>query len=201
MVMGKSRHRRRAALLRPVAIHLAAWLILALGTGAPVAQTPAAPQPDVGKLQPGLAAGYYFAMYRDVGEVRPMTRHESPPVMQLDHPAGSTGNVLTAQSSEGVAADLKGFIKLDRPGVWTFRVLSNDGVRVTLGGKRILDDPDVHAERTADSAPVEIREPGWYDLRVQYFQRKGTWALTLYWQPPGGARQIVPATSLAHIED
>jgi hypothetical protein len=200
MVMIKSRQRRLGAFLRPAAIHIAAWLVLAVSGAASLAQIPAA-APDAAKLQPGLAAGYYYALYKDVGEFRPMAHHDGAPVMQLNHPPRSTGNVLTSRSSEGVAADLKGYIRLDRAGPWRFRILSNDGVRVTLGDKQILEDPRVHADQTADSAPVEIKEPGWYELRIQYFQRKGTWALTLYWQPPGGEPEIVPARALAHLKD
>jgi hypothetical protein len=187
-------------MLRPVrAIMLSAALVLPLGAASVLAQTPA--QPDSGKLQPGLAVGYYFAMYHSVDEFKPMKKHGGKPVEQLNYPADGKGNVLTTQSVDGVAADMKGFIKLDRPGTWKFRILSNDGVRVTLGGKQILDDPKVHADHVAESSPIEIKEPGWYDLQVMYFQRKGTWALTLYWQPPGGEDDVVPAEAFAHIKD
>jgi len=197
--MIKQRPRRSSLFPRLVPIFVAACL--AFTGAAALAQAPAQPQPDAGKLQPGLATGYYFANYKDVGEFKPMARHTGAPVMQLNFPAGSHGNVLTTQSPEGVAADIKGFIKLDRPGPWKFRMLSNDGVRVTLGGKQIIDDPSVHADHMADSPMIDVKEPGWYELRVMYFQRKGSWALTLYWQPPGGADDIVPGEAFAHIKD
>ena len=199
--MGKQCGRRRTAFRELAAIPLAACLVFALDVGAAVAQTPASPQPDAGKLQPGLAAGYYYAMYHDVGEFRPMTQHRAPPVVQLNYPSGGTNYVLTAQSSDGVAADLKGFIKLDRAGTWKFRMLSNDGVRVTLGGKKIIDDPGVHTDHMADSDAIDVSKPGWYEFQVMYFQRKGTWALTLYWQPPGAEQEVVPAEAFAHVKD
>ena len=199
--MRNQRERRRTPFRRLAAAPIAVCLVFALNAAAALAQEPARPQPDADKLQPGLAAGYYYAMYHDVGEFRPMTQHRAPPVLQLNYPPGGTNYVLTAQSSEGVAADLKGFIKLDRAGTWKFRTMSNDGVRVTIGGKQIINDPGIHTDHVADSDAIDVRQPGWYPLQIMYFQRKGTWALQLYWQPPGAEPEIVPAQAFAHVKD
>ena len=126
------------------------------------------------------------------------TRHDGRPLAKLDFIGD--GNVLTSDYVMGVAADIVGFIKLDVPGTWKFQVNSNDGVRVTLGGKKILQDDFVHSDHMSNIAEVEVEQPGWFKLNVLYFQRKGTSALQLFWQKPGGAQEIVPAEAYAHFK-
>jgi len=44
-----------------------------------------------------------------------------------------------------------------------------------------------------------VDQEGWYDLRVRYFQRKGSAALSLLWQPPGQMDFTpVPAEAYGH---
>jgi hypothetical protein len=53
----------------------------------------------------------------------------------------------------------------------------------------------------SDIAAVEVKEPGWYPLHILYFQRKGTYALQLFWQKPGGEdKEIVPPEAFARLK-
>jgi hypothetical protein len=183
-------------ILRFASIALA--LALAVVAGAAQAQQRANPQPKDDQLQPGLAVGYSYGYVQQLREIRTPAKRDGAPLMQLNH-AGD-GNVLTTTYTEGVQADIQGFIKLDAPGAWTFEVMSNDGVRVTLGGKKILEDDFIHSDRMSKPATVEVKEPGWYQLNVLYFQRKGTYALELHWQKPDGTKEIVPASAYAHLK-
>jgi len=162
------------------------------------AQQPAKPQPSADQLQPGLAVGYSIGYIQRLADVRTPKSLDAPPLEKLDYVGDD--KVLTSDYSEGVGADIRGFIKLDTPGKWIFQVNSNDGVRVTLGGKKILEDDYVHSDRMSKPAEVEVTEPGWYELNVLYFQRKGTYALQLFWQKPGGSQEIVPAEAYARLK-
>jgi hypothetical protein len=176
-----------------------AWL--SVMAPASFAQQPATPQPTAEQLQPGLAVGYSTGYIQRLGEIVPPKAHDAPPLPKLDFVGEQYDKVLTSTYQEGVAADIVGFIKLDAPGIWKFQVNSNDGVRVDLGGKKILLDDFVHSDQMSDVAEVEVKEPGWYPLHVLFFQKKGTYALQLFWQKPGGGEQeIVPAEALAHAK-
>lgn len=179
---------------RVVSIALSLAFVLLVGR-AVSAQQPAKPQPTADQLQPGLAVGYSIGYVQRLGEIVAPKNHDAPPLEKLDYVGD--GKVLTAEYEMGVSADIRGFIKLDAPGLWKFQVTSNDGVRVTLGGKKILEDDYVHSDRVSDLVTVEVKEPGWYPLHVLYFQRKGTYALQLFWQKPGGAKEIVQAEAFA----
>lgn len=165
---------------------------------------PASPQPKASQLKPGLAVYYSFNYVRAIKWMHYYTRKNKgqpgPPLPQLNYKTG-IGNVLTSTRADGVLATIEGFIKLAKPGPYIFKVNANDGVRVILAGRRILDDPKWHSLGDQMTAPVtvQVAKPGWYKLKVLYFERKGTSTLELYWQPPGaGSASIVPAGVFAH---
>ena len=87
-------------------------------------------------------------------------------------------------------------------GDYVLAMQSNDGVRLEIGGKLIINDPTVHSDRFSELITVQITEPGWSPLSLQYFERKATSTLELYWLKPGeeGRLGFVPAEALAHVK-
>ncbi|MFO0995726.1 MAG: PA14 domain-containing protein [Alphaproteobacteria bacterium] len=186
----------RVAVLAAVVSLGAGFVAAAPLTGA----KPASPQPAADKLTPGLAVNYNYAMFHYVNEVAKAGKGKpGKPLANLDHKTDN-GNVLTADASMGVGALITGFIKLDKPGTYVFKVLSNDGVKLTIGGVLIHEDPGVHSDTMSPPIELAVTEPGWFPLAIDYFQRKGTSALKLYWTPPGGSEAIVPPDAFAHIK-
>jgi len=163
---------------------------------------PASPQPAADSLKPGLAVTYYgvklnsieqFIEWMDYDKGKPGT-----PIPMLNYQVGA-GPVLTSKATDLVGADITGFINFETSGTYTLMVQSNDGVRLTIGDKMIYEDPDVHADRFSDEIKLEISEPGWYPVRILYFEKKNTSTLELYWDPPGPEEiDYVPASAFAH---
>lgn len=165
----------------------------------------AQPQGDTDDLRPGLSVRYYREFFRHIDEfIAYQTNHQGesgPPIRQLNYRTG-TGNVLTSCGADGIAADIAGFIRFDKAGLYEFVVQSNDGVRVTIGGTQVIEDPTVHSDRFSTINRLKVITPGWYPIRVLYFERKTTSTLELYWRRPGeqdGPMVIVPADALAHL--
>ena len=154
-------------------------------------------------LDPGLAVTYWRGNSVDtMVEVRDIVRRArgepGDPVLQLD-----TGtNVLSTKSLELVAAVMKGLINFSEAGTYQVEFVSNDGILVEIDGQQIHADPNRHSDSTSGPIPVEITEPGWYDVDIAYFQKKGTFRHEMYWSPPsdqGGELTLVPAEAFAHI--
>ena len=182
-----------------------ATLCLAFGAAANSLQR-LEPQPAADELQQGLSVVYHFNFFRHVREIDEWKKYREgtpgPVIPQLNYNVGQ-GDVLTSGKAEGVGAEISGLIHLDKPGTYAFAVQSNDGVRVEIGGLKVIEDPDVHADRFSDIVQVEVAEPGWYPLNIVYFERKNTSTLEFYWQPPGvapGTMPLVPAEVLAHLK-
>jgi hypothetical protein len=160
---------------------------------------PASPQPAATALQPGLAVNYFFMMHNKIDEVgRVGKAQKGTPILELNHKGGESDGVLTANRPMGVGAKMNGFIKFDKPGAYVFKINSNDGIRVSIGGTKIYEDPNVHPDTMSDPITVNIDQPGWYPLGIDYFQKKGTSALQVYLTPPGGEEEVVPASQYAH---
>ncbi len=175
---------------------LLSWAAGAEGTGL----TPAAPQPASEQMQGGLAVRYAKKFVRHVDDCPTVDdSRQGPALSQLDWDTGE-GEVLTSGENNGVCAHISGYLRFPAPGVYILTAKSNDGLRVTLSDRVIIEDPDVHSDRFSDEVRLRIEHDGWYELRIVYFERKATSTLELYWLPPGKAQlELVPKHAFGHI--
>ncbi|KAA3622393.1 MAG: hypothetical protein DWQ08_12900 [Proteobacteria bacterium] len=187
--------RRFAATLLAGAFCLVSFAGAAKFTGG----RPVDPQPDAGTLKAGLAVTYFFRYFDHIDELDGLSGGEAgEPIEQLDHVAFEDGKVLTTDRPMGVGAHIRGFIHLESVGEYTFKLQSNDGVKLSVGGIQMHADPEIHAARWSPDMTYEVSSPGWYDFTLDYYQRKGTSALRLKWVRPDGEEEIVPPVSFAH---
>ena len=161
------------------------------------------PQPAAGELKPGLAVTYYGNFFRHIRELVEWEEYKDgkpgEPLLRINSRVG-LGKVLTSSADDGVGARITGYIRLDTPGKYSFAFESNDGVRLEIDGRMVVEDPDVHADRFSDLGSVQVETPGWYPITIRYFERKNTSTLVFHWLPPGaeGTMPVVPAEVLAH---
>jgi len=155
-------------------------------------------------LSPGLAVIYLDKFYRKIEQMPEVSRakamgKQGRPILQLNHKAGKEGLVFDSGKNRGVGMILTGYLHLSTTGEYRFQALSNDGIECTLDGKRIFEDPDVHKDMLSPVGIAEVSTAGWYPFLIRYFQRKGTSALKLYWQPPGATEfSIIPQEIFTH---
>ena len=78
---------------------------------------------------------------------------------------------------------------------YTFFTRSDDGVRLWVNGRSIIDDWTDHGvvER---SGSIALTAGTRYDIKVEYYDRAGSANLQLSWSSPSQARQIIPASQL-----
>ena len=159
------------------------------------------PQPEKASLNPGLAVTYAYGRQVHVDDIETL---DVPvigrPLANIAHRTVD-GNVLTSDRPLLVAAHIRGLIRFNQTGTYTFRVESNDGVKVRIGGKRVWYDPEIHANRWSPPIPFDVVQTGWYELWINYYQKKGTSALQLMWKLPGSQSRVhVPPDALAHLD-
>lgn len=195
--------RRKATFLAVLLAASTLFLTAAPAGAAITGLKPADPQPASDKLTPGLAVKYHFAIFNTIeGMIMRTggadTAAPGTPLKQLNYKTGF-GSVLSSGRQDGVAAFINGFIKFDKPGTYTFKVQSNDGVELKIGGAMIFTDPEVHPDTFSEPLPVEIPSAGWYPIAVTYFEKRNTSTLELYWKTPDqvGDFAFVPADAFA----
>lgn len=193
----------------------AAMAMAALALALPTAQTQPAksaassdikglkladPQPAAATLQPGLSVTYRYGIINNVSEINDTPGEVGAPLPQLNYNMGF-GKVLTSRFDDGVMARIIGFIKLDKPGQWKFAVKSNDGVRMEIGGKKVYELPGVHSDVMSEVVGMSIDQPGWYAVKILYFEKRESATLELYLAAPGVDNlDIAPAAVFAHIK-
>jgi hypothetical protein len=173
----------------------------------PAIHTPEPPKVRVqeNQLQPGLSVLYFHAFYRHLDEMprgRMAIARGIPgqPIPVLNHKFYEEEIVFQSGKFHGVGMHMDGFILFEKPGEYVFQANTNDGFRLLINDLRIINDPTVHSDRLSEKGIVRISEPGWYPLRILYFQRKGTATIQLFWKKPGDKKMdIVPPEVYAHM--
>jgi hypothetical protein len=84
-----------------------------------------------------------------------------------------------------------GKLRVPRAGNYTFYTLSNDGVRLFIGGSPVIDNWTPHSN-AEDKGAISLEANKPYDFRLEYFQAGGNAVMRLAWQPPGSPRLGVP---------
>lgn len=99
---------------------------------------------------------------------------------------------------EWFAIRYTGQFRVGTNGKYSFRLLSDDGSRLLIDGRKIIDNDGTHAPQSV-SGEVNL-DSGIHQIEVDYFQGPRYYvALQLFWTPPGGSEQIsqpniVPST-------
>ncbi len=82
-----------------------------------------------------------------------------------------------------------GKVRIDTAGAHTFTLVSDDGSRLLIDGRAVVDHDGNHGP-TERSGVMQL-EPGLHDLVVEYFEDSGGQMVTLDHAPPGKARAVL----------
>lgn len=86
-----------------------------------------------------------------------------------------------------------GFLKVPVDGEYKFSLDSDDGSRLIVDGKRILEYDGIHGEGNPKQAAAQLKA-GRVPVRLEYFQRGGGLGLTVAWSGPGFANRALSVT-------
>lgn len=90
-----------------------------------------------------------------------------------------------------------GYIYADKSGTYTFYEKSDDGVRLWVNNRQIIDE--WKRERSGidtNSGSITLEAGKWYPIQMDYFELGGDAEVELKWQPPGESRQDIPDEKL-----
>ncbi len=90
----------------------------------------------------------------------------------------------------------QGYVKIDREANYTFRTLSDDGVRLWIGGRPVINNWGDHAA-TFNTGAIHLKE-GYHSLRLDFYENGGVAAIKLYWSSDRFPMEIVPPANLYH---
>ncbi|GAA3807223.1 glycoside hydrolase family 2 [Streptomyces coacervatus] len=102
---------------------------------------------------------------------------------------------FTTGQSDDVSVRWTGKIVPEKTGPHTFSIIGDNGFRLWIDGKIVIDHwvDDWDHEQTGE--PVELTAGRAYDIKVEYFEHYGGSNLHLRWTQPGGSKEAVPQSA------
>jgi uncharacterized delta-60 repeat protein len=106
-----------------------------------------------------------------------------------------TGAPATEMDPDTFSVRWTGKIQAPTTGRYTFYTTTDDGVRLTINGQRIIDKM-VPQAATEWSGSIDLAAGQKYDIVLDYFERAGGAQASLSWSGPGISKEIVPESAL-----
>ncbi len=132
--------------------------------------------------------GAYFSNLEFAGPA--VTRLE--PRIDFDWGLGAPASGIAA---DAFTARYSGELSAPTAGRYTFYATADDGVRLSVGAERVLDDFSHHTARTS-SGTVTLRANQRVAISLEYFESDGQASLKLEWSGPDLMRQVIPTAGL-----
>nr|WP_107057494.1 PA14 domain-containing protein [Streptomyces sp. NRRL S-646] len=102
---------------------------------------------------------------------------------------------FTTGQSDDVSVRWTGKIVPERTGPHTFSIIGDNGFRLWIDGKIVIDHWVDDWDREQTGEPVELTAGRAYDIKVEYFEHYGGSNLHLCWTEPGGSKEAVPQSA------
>jgi hypothetical protein len=115
---------------------------------------------------------------------------------ELNFAFGEGGTPGAGLPASGWSARWMGELEAVNSGAYTFKTLSNDGVRVWVNNSLLINNWTDHAQTWDTSSGLWLNAGQRYNIKVEFFDGGGDNAMKLYWSYPGQADEIVPKCQL-----
>jgi Metallo-peptidase family M12/PA14 domain/Bacterial Ig domain/Right handed beta helix region/FlgD Ig-like domain len=144
----------------------------------------------------GVQVAYYHLDSSVLPKLDALVPEKTAKVSNLNVPF-SWGAFAGSGRAQHVGAVYEGLITVPSDGVYTFELTSEDGSRLTIGDRVVVDNDGIH-NRASSSGGIALRA-GAHRARVEYFLREQGCALTLHVSSATLAKQVVPASWWRHM--
>lgn len=136
--------------------------------------------------------GIYYKYYQPAGRVDISSINERP------DETGTTDIISIAgkKRTDKFAFEFSGYIKIEKDGIYTFYIESDDGSHFFIDNEEIINNGGYHG--TVEKSGRAALKKGYHKIKVLYFDAGGGNALKVSVQPQGGNKEQLPASALYH---
>lgn len=103
--------------------------------------------------------------------------------------------MMNPDATDNFSVRWQGFVRPRFTGTYTFHALADDGVRLYVDGKTIIDQW-VHQPPTEHTGSIGLEAGRTYAIRMEYFEYNGGATARLLWSGAGQAKEVIPAECL-----
>ena len=105
-------------------------------------------------------------------------------------------NLSQREQDDQIGFEFTGYIKIDEAGVYTFSTESDDGSKLYISDKLVVDNDGIHG-MTELSGQIAL-DAGWHPIKLMFFERFGGEGLIVRYAGQGIEKQVIPAEILFH---
>lgn len=172
--------------------------LLAAVTAIPLVSVQASAQPDIPPQEPGVTMRV-FDVQVVLDDYCTLKTGQTPNIDKL-MPTIDWSSTSDFGIADRFVTEVSGYLHIDTPGEYYFRITSDDGARLLLDGTTVVDHPGRHGATPKDGAAT--LDAGPHALRIDHFDGDFGQALKLEWQPPGAdGFTLVPNSVLSTDAD
>ncbi len=101
---------------------------------------------------------------------------------------------MLEKGNSSFALKYEGFIQIDEAGKYTFSTQSDDGSKLYVDGKQVVNNDGNHG--VLEKAGTVELTAGRHPIRVEFYNNGGGYWLDAFYKGPGVTKQIIPANKL-----
>ena len=153
------------------------------------------------EMKPGLMAEY-FEFDTGISDFPKIAADKLPSIRRVDRTImveDCQENFNNTNINRNFYVKWTGSIKIDKAGKFKFLLESDDGSRMFVDGKQIVNNPGTHAMDKKDGS-LDLA-PGLHDVKIEYFQGDGGMGCKLTWVQPGKNEEPMTENNLVHKAD
>jgi len=150
--------------------------------------------PLVGRTLPQSKPGLLFNFYSGEWDKMPDFNGIAPKLTGV----ATDFSLANNSQEEKFAIDYQGFIKIQKEGVYTFYLSSDDGSKMYLGDDLAIDHDGLHGSSIKNA--TFALGTGLHSIRICFFERTGGNSLELKWKTGNTAPVPIPAEAFFHYK-
>jgi hypothetical protein len=127
-------------------------------------------QQSVENLKPGLKYSYYEGVWDSVPDFSKLTPKKTGITENID--------LKFAAKRDSFGVKFEGYLHITKKDMYYLWITSDDGSKVYLNDQLFLDDDGLHSANNPVVKVVPL-EPGYYPVRIDFFERTGDESVTL----------------------
>jgi hypothetical protein len=150
------------------------------------------------QLEPGLT-GEYFQMEGTLEDFPTISGDRKPTLQRVDKDINFASTLEAFPGTKLVDnfyVRWTGVLKVPKDGSYTFYLNSDDGSRLFVDGKQVVDNGGTH-DMSEKSGDVELKA-GDHDIKAEFFDAEEDAGCILSWETAGMKKAVVPASVLFH---
>jgi len=140
------------------------------------------PTPTPGDESNGLAYKYYEGSWDKLPDFSKLNVVKEGTV--------SNFNLSSRNRNDKFGFRFDGYIEITKAGEYTFYTTSDDGSKLFINGKQIVDNNGLHASQER-SGKITL-SAGYHKIKVKYFEKSGQETLAVKYAGPGISKQSIP---------